>query len=50
MPALDITAAARAIATISRLAAERPDIAEVEVNPLLVGPRGAVALDARVVL
>src|SRR5919198_794553 len=49
-PAVDVPAAARALAALSRLAAERPEIAEVEINPLLATPGGAVALDARVVL
>jgi hypothetical protein len=31
------------------MAAEHPELAEVEVNPLLVLPEGAVGLDARVV-
>jgi acyl-CoA synthetase (NDP forming) len=44
---LDVAAAARAAAAISRLAASRPDVSEVEVNPLLVLPEGAIALDAR---
>ncbi len=37
-------------AALSRLAAERPDLADVEVNPLLVLRDGAVALDARVIM
>ena len=45
---LDIGAAARAAAALSRFAASRPDVAEVEVNPLLVLPGGAIALDARI--
>jgi acyl-CoA synthetase (NDP forming) len=48
-PAVDVRAAAEAAAALSRLAAERPELAEVEVNPLLVLPEGAVGLDARVV-
>jgi len=48
-PAVDLEAAARATATLSELAAARPDLAELEINPLLVTPDGAVALDARVV-
>jgi acetate---CoA ligase (ADP-forming) len=47
---LDISGAARAAAALSRVAAERPDIAELEINPLLVGRDGVVALDARFVL
>ena len=46
---LDVAAAAVVVAALSRLAADRPDIAEAEVNPLLVGRDGVVALDARVV-
>jgi acetate---CoA ligase (ADP-forming) len=30
--------------------AAHPEISELEVNPLLVTPRGAVALDARIAL
>jgi acyl-CoA synthetase (NDP forming) len=47
---VDLAAAARTLAALSRLAAGRPEIAEVEVNPLLVTPEGALGLDARVVL
>jgi acyl-CoA synthetase (NDP forming) len=49
-PALDVAAAARTVAALSRFAAEHPEIAEVEVNPLLVRRDGAVGLDARIVL
>jgi acetate---CoA ligase (ADP-forming) len=49
-PPLDVDAAARAASALSQLAAATPAIAEVEVNPLVVTPRGAVALDARIVL
>ncbi len=48
-PPVDFAGAARATAALSMLAAARPELAEIEVNPLLVGPAGAVALDARVV-
>jgi acyl-CoA synthetase (NDP forming) len=48
-PPLDLAAAAEAIAALSRFAAEHPELAEVEVNPLLVRERGAVGLDARFV-
>ena len=48
-PALDIPAAASALVALSRVAAARPEIAEIEVNPLLVLPRGALALDARII-
>lgn len=49
-PPLDVAAAARAVAALSRFAAAHPEIAEVEVNPLLVRAHGAVGLDARIVL
>ncbi len=46
----DVPAAAQALAALSRLAAAHPEIAEIEINPLLVTPRGALGLDARIVL
>jgi hypothetical protein len=49
-PPLDVAAAAYAVAALSRFAAVHPEIAEVEVNPLLVRREGAVSLDARIVL
>jgi acetate---CoA ligase (ADP-forming) len=49
-PAMDLDAAAAAVAALSRVAAAHPEIAEIEVNPLLALPEGAVGLDARVVL
>ncbi|MFE0516062.1 acetate--CoA ligase family protein [Streptomyces sp. NPDC058964] len=49
-PAVDAAAAAVAVETITSFAAAHPEIAEIEVNPLLVSPRGALALDSRAVL
>jgi acyl-CoA synthetase (NDP forming) len=49
-PALDVAAAAAATSALSRLAAAHPEIAEIEINPLLVTRDGALGLDARVVL
>jgi acetate---CoA ligase (ADP-forming) len=49
-PSLDVAAAARAVGALSYVAAARPGVQEVEINPLLVTPTGALALDARVVL
>jgi acyl-CoA synthetase (NDP forming) len=49
-PALDIGAAARAVVALGDVMASHPEISELEVNPLLVTPRGATALDARIAL
>jgi acetate---CoA ligase (ADP-forming) len=49
-PRLDLAAAARAVAALSRFAAAHQEVAEVEVNPLLVRHAGVVGLDARIVL
>lgn len=48
--AVDIDAAAAAIAQISALAVAHPEIGELEVNPLLATQTGAIGLDARIVL
>ena len=48
-PRLDVGAAAAALAALSRAAAAHPELAELEVNPLLVMPDGALGLDARLV-
>jgi acyl-CoA synthetase (NDP forming) len=49
-PPLDARAAAGALSALSRVAAEHPEIAAIEVNPLLVLPSGALGLDARLEL
>ncbi|MER7577766.1 acetate--CoA ligase family protein [Streptomyces sp. NPDC126514] len=48
-PAVDVAAAAEMIERITTVAAAHPEIAALEVNPLLVSPHGAIALDARAV-
>ncbi len=48
-PALDVQAAAGALAALSVVGAAHPEIVELEVNPLLVLAHGALALDARAV-
>jgi acyl-CoA synthetase (NDP forming) len=49
-PPLDVRAAAAAVAAVSRAAAASEWVTELEVNPLLVLPSGAVGLDARVLV
>lgn len=49
-PALDRDAAARTVATVSVVAATHPEVAGLEINPLLLTGSGAMALDARLVL
>ncbi|MEZ0076071.1 acetate--CoA ligase family protein [Planotetraspora sp. GP83] len=48
-PAVSLEGAAAVVAAVSRLVAERPGIEECEINPLRVGPGGALAVDALVV-
>jgi acyl-CoA synthetase (NDP forming) len=48
LPRGDVKALARAVAAFSHLAGA-PDIAEAEINPLIVKAQGVVAVDARVV-
>ena len=47
---VDLDALAAAVSAVSRVAAQHPELAELEINPLLARPAGAIALDARVVL
>jgi acyl-CoA synthetase (NDP forming) len=49
-PPINLDAAADAIAAVTAVAAAHPEIAELEINPLLVTPKHAVGLDARIVL
>jgi len=49
-PALDREALVKALIAISSMLTENPSIAEIDVNPLLVLEKGAVALDARVLV
>ncbi len=47
---VDLDGLAEVVACVSRLAAAHPELAELELNPVLARPDGVVALDARVVL
>jgi acetyltransferase len=50
MPPADVAALERVLSAVSDLACELDAIEELDINPLVVGPSGAVALDARVVV
>jgi acyl-CoA synthetase (NDP forming) len=49
-PRTDKEALIRAILSTSRMLVENPSITELDINPLMVLERGAVALDARAVI
>jgi acetate---CoA ligase (ADP-forming) len=51
-PPSDLAALAEAIERVSQLAVERPEVGELDLNPLIVRPagHGVVAVDARIVL
>lgn len=49
-PPCDLAALEDALVRFSSLVLVHPEIAEIDVNPLLVGPDGVIALDARMVL
>ncbi|MGH7919445.1 MAG: acetate--CoA ligase family protein, partial [Candidatus Dormibacteraceae bacterium] len=44
-PPLDVGAAARAARILSEVIAAHPEISELEINPLRVAERGALAVD-----
>jgi acyl-CoA synthetase (NDP forming) len=46
---VDLDALADLVARVSHLAAAHPELVELELNPVLAGPSGVLALDARVV-
>lgn len=47
-PPADLHAIAKALVCISQLVIDHPEIAELDVNPLLADEKGIIALDARV--
>ncbi|MDE2448632.1 MAG: acetate--CoA ligase family protein [Gammaproteobacteria bacterium] len=47
-PPADMVALERALVSLSQLAADMPEIAELDVNPLLADRDGVIALDARI--
>lgn len=48
--AYDLKALAQALSNLSRLALEHPEIQELDINPLFVKPKGAVAVDVRIIV
>ncbi len=50
MQPIDTEALKNVLLRVSEMVSELPEIMELEINPLLVSPQGAIALDARVVL
>jgi len=49
-PAADMNAISQVLVQVAHLAAELPEIAELDINPLLADASGVIALDARVLL
>jgi acyl-CoA synthetase (NDP forming) len=49
-PAIDRAAVAEMLVALGRLGADRPDVLEVDLNPVIATPSRAVAVDALVVL
>lgn len=49
-PAADIDAIARALIQVSQMVIDCPEIASLDINPLLADANGVIALDARVVV
>ena len=49
-PSADIDAVARVLIQVAHLAAELPEVAELDINPVLADEHGVIALDVRVLL
>ena len=47
-PPADVAAVEDVVVRVAALAAAHPEIAELDCNPLIAGPHGAVVVDARV--
>lgn len=50
VPAVDIDAVVRALNAVSALVIDMPEIAQLDINPLLADEHGVTALDARIAL
>ena len=49
-PPADVDALAETLERVSAFAAAHPEVRELDLNPVIASPRGAVAADARIVL
>lgn len=49
-PAVDEEAMVRVLVRVSEMVCQLPELAEMDINPVLLGEQGAIAVDARVVL
>ncbi len=49
-PAADIAALEAMILQVSKFAADHPEVAELDLNPVFAYPNGTIAVDARIVL
>ncbi len=47
-PAADLEAIQRVLERVGQLALDLPEVAELDINPLLAGPAGVIAVDARI--
>ena len=47
-PPVDVDAVGEVLIRLSQLVADRPEIAEIDINPLLSDAKGVIALDARI--
>jgi acetyltransferase len=50
MPAIDEEALVRVLVRVSEMVSELPQLAEMDINPLIVAVDGTIAVDARIVL
>jgi len=50
MPKADVESLKQVILAVSAIGIENPEIGSVDLNPVLVGEKGALALDARIIL
>jgi len=49
-PAVDVKAIVNLLVSVSRLVMNHPEIKELDLNPVMAYPEGAIAVDARIIL